>query len=36
MNVGSDSRAYIEILHHEEDDELAIHAEVRTASEFII
>ena len=36
VNVGSDGRAYIEILHHEEDDELAIHAEVRTASEFII
>jgi alpha-amylase len=36
VNVGSDGRAYIEILNNEEDGVLAIHTEVRTASEFII
>jgi len=36
VNVGSDGRAYIQILHNEEDGVLAIHAEVRTASEFVI
>jgi alpha-amylase len=36
VNVGSDGTAYIEILHGEEDGVLAIHAEVRTASDFII
>jgi alpha-amylase len=35
VNVESDGGAYIEILHHEEDGVLAIHAEVRTASDFI-
>jgi hypothetical protein len=36
VNVGSDGTAYIEILYNEEDGVLAIHAEVRTASEFVI
>ena len=36
VNVGSDGTAYIEILQHEEDGVLAIHAEVRTASGLII
>jgi len=36
VNIGSDGRAYIEILHYEEDGVLAIHAEVRTAPDFII
>jgi hypothetical protein len=36
VNVGSDGRAFIEILHEEQDGVLAIHAEVRTAFDFII
>jgi hypothetical protein len=36
VNVESDGTAYIEILSYEEDGVLAIHAEVRTASHFII
>jgi alpha-amylase len=36
VNVESDGGAFIEILHHEEDGVLAIHTEVRTASDFII
>jgi alpha-amylase len=36
VNVGSDGTALILILHHKEDGVLAIHAEVRTASDFII
>ena len=36
VNVGCDGTADIEILHDEEDGVLAIHAEVRTASDFII
>ena len=36
VNVGSDGRADIVILHEEEDGLLAIHAEVRKVSDFII
>jgi alpha-amylase len=36
VNVGSDGRADIVILHDEEDGLLAIHAEVRKVSDFII
>ena len=36
VNVGGGGSAYIEILSYEEDGVLAIHAEVRTASDFII
>ena len=36
VNVGSDGTADIVILHDEEDGVLAIHAEVSTASEFMI
>jgi len=36
VNVGSDGKANIVILHNEEDGVLAIHAWVRTASDFII
>ena len=36
VNVGSDGKAYIEILHDEEDGVLAIHTEVSTASDFIL
>ena len=36
VNVTSDGTAYIVILHDEEDGVLAIHAEVRTASDFVI
>jgi alpha-amylase len=36
VNVERDGTAYIEILHDEEDGVLAIHAEVRTASDLII
>jgi len=36
VNVGSDGTADIVILHDEEDGVLAIHAEVRTVSDFII
>jgi alpha-amylase len=36
VTVGSGGRADIEILHDEEDGVLAIHAEVSTASDFII
>ena len=36
VNVGSDGRAEVVILRDEEDGVLAIHAEVSTASAFII
>jgi alpha-amylase len=36
VTVGSDGTAYIEILESEEDGVLAIHSEVRTASDFIV
>ena len=36
VNVGSDGKADIVILHDEEDGVLAIHVEVRTASDCII
>ena len=36
VTVASDGTAYIEILDSEEDGVLAIHVDVRTASEFII
>ena len=36
VNVGSDGKANIVILHDEEDGVLAIHAEVRRASDFKI
>jgi len=36
VNVGCDGKAYIEILHDDEDGVLAIHEEVRTAPHFII
>jgi hypothetical protein len=36
VNVASDGTAYFEIIHDEEDGVLAIHAEVRTASDFIM
>jgi hypothetical protein len=36
VTVGNDGRADIVILYDEEDGVLAIHAEVRTASDFII
>jgi alpha-amylase len=36
VTVGSDGMAYIQILHDEEDGVLAIHADVRTASDFTI
>lgn len=36
VTVASDGNAYIEILESEEDGVLAIHVDVRTASEFLI
>jgi len=36
VNVGSDGKANIVILHDEDDGVLAIHIEVRTASDFKI